>query len=122
MLGVSDLADERAQLHVALVQGPGYSGGLLQSGSTRRAPFVQLSDVAPTVLDHLGVDVPERDAVPADACESSTTDDPARRPATDDRVGWFRELAQQADVQGQLTPPFFGVLVLSRRCSTWGPS
>lgn len=103
VLGVSDLADERAQLHVALAQGPGYSSGLLQSGSTRRAPFVQLSDVAPTVLDHLRIDVPS--AMPYQGMRATSS-------ATDDRVGWFRELAQQADVQGQLTPPFFGVLVL----------
>lgn len=104
VLGVSDLPDERAQLHVALIQGPGYSAGLLQSGSTRRAPFVQLSDVAPTVLDYLGVAVPgEMPYQPIHAVSSS---------GVDDRVGWFLELSQQADVQGQLTPPFFGVLVL----------
>jgi len=106
VLGVSDLADERAQLHVVVAQGPGYEGGVLQSGSTRRAPFVQLSDVAPTVLDYLDVQIPSQmpyqpmRAVPA--------------AGVDDRVVWLRELAQQADVQGQLTPPFFGVLVLSQ--------
>ena len=108
VLGVSDLPDERAQLHVALAQGPEYSSGLLQSGSTRRAPFVQLSDVAPTVLDHLGIDVPSEMPYQAMRATSSTATDSTAV----DRVGWFRELAQQADVQGQLTPPFFGVLVL----------
>ncbi len=103
VLGVSDLADERAQLHVALAQGPEHTGGLLQSGSTRRAPFVQLSDVAPTVLDHLGIEIPSEMPYQAMRATPSTADD---------RVDWFRELAQQADVQGQLTPPFFGVLVL----------
>ncbi len=104
VLGVSDLPDERPQLHVALAQGPGYSSGVLQSGSTRRAPFVQLSDVAPTVLSYLGVEIPsEMPYQPMRAVPAA---------GIDDRVGWFRELAQQADVQGQLTPPFFGVLVL----------
>ena len=104
VLGISDLADERAQLHVALAQGPGYSGGLLVSASTRRAPFVQLSDVAPTVLDYLGVAIP--DDMPYQPMRAVSAN------GVDDRVGWFRELAQQADVQGKLTPPFFGVLVL----------
>ncbi|MCZ3387782.1 MAG: hypothetical protein LH645_01380 [Actinomycetia bacterium] len=104
VLGVSDLADERPQLHVALAEGPGYSGGLLLSGSTRRAPFVQLSDVAPTVLDYLGV------AIPDEMSYQPMRSVPAN--GVDDRVGWFRELSQQADVQGKLTPPFFGLLVL----------
>lgn len=104
VLGVSDLPEERAQLHVAVLQGPGYLGGVLESGSTRRAPFVQLSDIAPTVLDYLGVDVPSQ--MPYQPMRAVSAD------GIDDRVGWFRELAQQADVQGQLTPPFFGVLVL----------
>jgi hypothetical protein len=103
VLGVSDAPTERAQLHVAVAEGPGFTGGLLKSGSTRRAPFVQLSDVAPTVLDFL--DVPKPAQMPYQAMTSTAGTDA-------DRVSWFRELAQQADVQGQLTPPFFGVLVL----------
>ncbi len=104
VLGVSDVAGERAQLHLALAQGPGFTGGLLQSGSTRRPPFVQLSDVAPTVLDFLDVDAPIQ--MPYQPMRAVTTDDAGAR------VDWFRELSQQADVQGKLTPPFFGVLVL----------
>lgn len=104
VLGVSDAATERAQLHVALAQGPDFTGGLLRSGSTRRAPFVQLSDVAPTVLAFLEVDKPRQMPYqPMTAVSDGTITN---------RVDWFRELAQQADVQGQLTPPFFGVLVL----------
>jgi len=104
VLGVSDAPTERAQLHVALAQGPGFTGGLLRSASTRRAPFVQLSDVAPTVLAFVDVDKPQQMPYqPMTSVQDGTVTD---------RVEWFRELAQQADVQGQLTPPFFGVLVL----------
>ena len=104
VIGVSDLPDERAQLHLALLNGPGFTGGVLESGSTRRAPFVQLSDVAPTVLSQLGIAAPSQ--MPYQAMRATS------EPGVDDRVTWFGELAQQADVQGQLTPPFFGLLVL----------
>lgn len=40
------------------VHAPGGEPGLLRSATTRRAGFVQLIDVAPTVLDLLGVDAP----------------------------------------------------------------
>lgn len=103
VLGMSDLPQERAQLHFALLNGPGFSGGVLESGSTRRAPFVQLSDVAPTVLRQLDVAIP--DQMPYQSMRATSSDKA-------DRVTWFGELSQQADVQGQLTPPFFGVLVL----------
>ena len=103
VLGVSDLADERAQLHLALLNGPGFGGGVLESGSTRRAPFVQLSDVAPTVLKQIGVEIPSQ--MPYQPMTATSAD-------VGDRVAWFGEISQQADVQGQLTPPFFGLLVL----------
>ncbi len=47
-----------AHLNVAIVSGPGFSGGQLTSGSTRRTPYVQLVDVAPTILTALGRPVP----------------------------------------------------------------
>jgi hypothetical protein len=51
-------ADGPAQLTVAALRAPGMEAGLLRSGTTRRSGFVQLYDVAPTVLDLLGVDRP----------------------------------------------------------------
>ncbi|HEX5016870.1 MAG TPA: hypothetical protein VFX15_04725 [Actinomycetes bacterium] len=103
VLGISDLADERAQLHLAMLNGPGFTGGVLESSSTRRSPFVQLSDVAPTVLAQIGLDRPSE--MPYQPMTATTAD-------VDDRIAWFGELSQQADVQGQLTPPFFTLLVL----------
>jgi hypothetical protein len=45
-------------LTVAAVNAPGVKPGLLQSGTTRRAGFAALVDIAPTILDVLGVDRP----------------------------------------------------------------
>lgn len=45
-------------LTVAALRSPGVEPGLLRSATTRRSGFVQLYDVAPTVLDLLGVDRP----------------------------------------------------------------
>ena len=51
-----------------MAAGPGYRPpGWLTSASTGRAPFVQLIDVAPTVLRALGLDRPGVDERPADA-------------------------------------------------------
>lgn len=47
-----------AHLNVAIASGPGFSDGRLTSGSTRRTPYVQLVDVAPTILGALGEPVP----------------------------------------------------------------
>jgi hypothetical protein len=40
------------------IQGPGFRPGLLTSATTRRSGFVQIQDLAPTVLKALGVPVP----------------------------------------------------------------
>ena len=48
------------QLLPAGVAGPGFEGGRLTSRTTRLDGFVTATDVAPTVLDHLGLDVPDR--------------------------------------------------------------
>jgi hypothetical protein len=55
--GLSD-TDTTSRLHVAIADGPGYSKGWLTSPSTGRAGYVQLVDVAPTVLEALGRPLP----------------------------------------------------------------
>ncbi len=45
-------------LTVLGIQGPGFEPGLLRSATTRRSGFVQLIDVAPTILDLQGIDAP----------------------------------------------------------------
>lgn len=57
--GISETQANQARLHVAVLNGPGFSHGWLHSPSTRRIPYVQLVDFAPTALEILGEDVPE---------------------------------------------------------------
>ena len=57
VLGIAETASSRPHLHAVMAEGPGFAGGYLRSGSTRRLPYVQLVDVAPTILRSLGYDV-----------------------------------------------------------------
>ncbi len=59
VVGVSESQPVKAHLHVAIASGPGFSAGEVVSASTRRTPFVQLIDVAPTVLQLQGVAQPK---------------------------------------------------------------
>ncbi|MCZ2816385.1 hypothetical protein [Modestobacter sp. VKM Ac-2984] len=54
--GISEVNGGRPQLHVGLANGPGVPPGWLTSASTGRVPFVQLIDVAPTILRALDLD------------------------------------------------------------------
>jgi hypothetical protein len=46
-------------LTVASVRAPGFGRGLLESSTTNRVGYVNIIDVAPTVLELLGIDVPD---------------------------------------------------------------
>lgn len=46
-------------LTVAALRAPGIEPGLLRTGTTRRSGFATLADVAPTILDTLGIAAPE---------------------------------------------------------------
>lgn len=60
IVGLSEgTGGDEPQLHVAIATGPSFPRGALTSSSTRRPPYVQLIDVAPTVLDRLAVAAPE---------------------------------------------------------------
>ncbi len=52
-------AEHDPRLTLMAVHAPGIEPGLLRSGTTRRPGFVQLVDVAPTILDRLGIDRPD---------------------------------------------------------------
>jgi hypothetical protein len=56
--GVSD-TDTTSRLHVAIAEGPGWQGGWLTSAGTGRDGYLQLVDLAPTVLTALGRPSPE---------------------------------------------------------------
>jgi hypothetical protein len=59
LVGPTFPAHERPQMGVFALAGPDVEPGTARSGSTRRSGYVTLPDVAPTVLDRLGVDVPD---------------------------------------------------------------
>src|SRR5262249_23237249 len=40
------------------IRGPGFTPGLLTSATTRRSGFVQIQDIAPTILKSVGVSAP----------------------------------------------------------------
>jgi hypothetical protein len=56
--GVSDVSTGFAQLHVLILNGPGWPHTELRSSAAGRAPYVQLIDVAPTLLTAAGVKIP----------------------------------------------------------------
>jgi hypothetical protein len=47
------------RLTIAALRAPGVEPGLLRTGTTRRSGFVQLIDIAPTILERTGVEVPD---------------------------------------------------------------
>ncbi|PZS10058.1 MAG: hypothetical protein DLM55_05070 [Acidimicrobiales bacterium] len=59
VVGVSEDNATQSRLHPAVITGPGFGKGWLRSPSSRRVPYVQLSDVAPTVLAELGQSFPD---------------------------------------------------------------
>jgi len=56
--GVSDRLVGASRLTVAMAHGPGFQRRWLSSSSTKHEPFVQLVDVAPTILTELGQPTP----------------------------------------------------------------
>ena len=87
-------------LHVALGSGRAFPPGALVSASTRRAPYVQLVDVAPTVLELLEQPVP-----------GTMTGQPWRSEGDQPDVAALVDLARLAEAQRTVTVPFFVVLL-----------
>ncbi|MBK5306565.1 MAG: hypothetical protein JJD92_07770 [Frankiaceae bacterium] len=101
VVGVSEApGDTGAHVHVALAVGPDFPAASLTSASSRRPPYVQLVDIAPTVLSLLGVDAPD-DMVG----EPWRTSGPARS------LTALRDEERKTDGQRDVTVPFFVVLV-----------
>ncbi len=99
VVGLSEgTGEDTARLHPALATGPSFPAGALTSASTRRTPYVQLIDVAPTVLRLLDVDVPE-----AMDGQPWTSKGPAPS------VAELRDLSDRAVVAKRTTVPFFVV-------------
>jgi hypothetical protein len=90
-------------LGIAAVRAPGVDGGLLQSATTRRAGYVQLADVAPTVLSLLGQNPPDamegRNLAVGDADATG-------------RVSRLAEAAEAADFRDATMPLAVTIVVL----------
>ncbi|MDT7545405.1 MAG: hypothetical protein QOE99_1515 [Actinomycetota bacterium] len=101
VVGLSEAPGERdPHLHVALAVGPEFRGGGLVSASTRRTPYVQLIDVAPTVLELLGIATPN-------AMLGETWQSKGPRPT----IASLEDEAVKAVEHKSVTVPFFVVLV-----------
>lgn len=100
VVGVSESVDSRtAHLHVAIATGPSFPRGALSSPSTRRAPYVQLIDVAPTVLSLLGTPVP-----------ATMDGQPWRVAGQAPSIAELVDLDRRAQGQREATVPFFAVV------------
>ena len=83
------------QLTMFALAGPGIEPRLAHSGSTRRDGFVTLPDVAPTVLDYLGVDRPASvtGALIGSTGAGSVIDDRIDGLIADNEIAVFRDRA-----------------------------
>lgn len=113
VVGVSGaVGDSAAYLHVAVAAGPAFPPGALRSASTRRAPYVQLVDVAPTVLSLLGLAAP-----------SSMTGQPWRSTGEAPSVAQLVDLDLRAERASAVKVPFFaallGALLLGLAAARW---
>jgi hypothetical protein len=113
--GTSDGLETRMHLHVLLIRGPGWQHVALRSPSTR-APYVQLRDLAPTVLSMLHVPIPDsmvgRPAYETDVAVKS----PASYADADDHAVTARFVGQRVRaVFAYAAILLLGLLVLARR-------
>lgn len=102
--GISDTSVDQ-RLHVAIIDGPGWAGGWLTSAGTGRNGYIQLIDLAPTVLKVLGRPGPEKlfrgsPALPAQGR-------PAELSAA---IGVPASADAQATAQRKVSGWFFGLL------------
>ena len=83
-----------AHLGVAIAVGPGFAPGTaLESASTRRSALVTLPDVAPTILDHFGVERPDvMNGRPMISAPTEVTDPAASMRALDDESVFIDEV------------------------------
>jgi hypothetical protein len=105
LAGVSDTSVE-ARLHVAIAEGPGYTGGQLTSASTGRSGYLQLTDIAPTTLAALGRSVPSKLFPGAPAMVTG------RRAPLAAAVGRLVDADQEVHVQRPVAARFFSILTI----------
>jgi hypothetical protein len=114
-------AGSRVELTVTAMQAPDVTGGLLRSPTTRRSGFVQIVDVAPTVLDLAGIARPDKmEGRPFEARQGGGSLDARMRMLVDaDRFARFRDAhlatVGTAVVVASLTLAAATALALARR-------
>jgi len=104
--GLSD-TDLTSRLHVAIADGPGWSGGWLSSASTGRPGYLPLVDLAPTALAALDEPSPQRlfAGHPADRVDGR----PSELTAAVNRLS---DADTEAIAQRRVSSRFFGGLAL----------
>ncbi|WP_432975190.1 hypothetical protein [Dactylosporangium sp. CA-233914] len=108
LAGLSDL-DATSRLHVAIAQGPGFTGGWLTSPSTSRPGYVQVVDLAPTALAALDRPMPGR-LFAGGAASTSGSGRPADVTAAVSRLA---DADREASVQRRVGTNFFTTLVVA---------
>ena len=94
LAGTSDGAATRMHLHVLLVHGPGWHHRELKSPSTR-TPYVQLRDLAPTILTELGVPVPSTMVGRSVSVTDNVAQSPAAYADDDDHAVTARDVGRR---------------------------
>lgn len=102
--GVSD-TEQTSRLHVAVAEGPGWAGGWLTSASTGRDGYIQLVDLAPTVLAALGRPMPQR--LFSGHAATAVQGRPAELPAA---ITGPADADREARAQRRVATWFFGLL------------
>jgi hypothetical protein len=109
LAGLSDL-DATSRLHVAIAQGPGFTGGWLTSPSTSRPGYIQVVDLAPTALAALDRPLPGR-LLAGGAASTSDSGRPADVAAAVSRLA---DADREASVQRRVGTNFFTTLVVAQ--------
>lgn len=102
-------APTSGDLVVASLRAPGVTRGLLRSSTTRRTGFVSLVDLAPTVLDLIGID-------PPDIMEGRVVTVEPAASALDGRVSWLARASRDGvfrdNQQGAVAATVVGLAAL----------
>jgi hypothetical protein len=89
-------------LGIAALRGPGVDTELLRSATTRRDGYVQLADVAPTILSLLGEEPP--DTIEGRAFQ-------VRGGSGDDRIGRLTDASAEADFRDSVLPAVVTIII-----------
>ena len=99
------------RLRLIAVSGPRFGAGTLASSSTRQPGLVQLADLTPTILEHLGVPrPPQLGGAPLEFMPSDGNSDQS---ATG-RLSTLLDLDEASHAVHSLVEPFFYALVLTQ--------